>query len=197
MVFHYVWHFTFLLLVLGTLAGLCVLAVQHGKTEDTAGRVEGANTSVSTVGKTYRIPMRGPILYVSRPIEGEEARVLSSKLLEIESNSESQKEGVLSRKKRVAPLVALVIAYGVSMAGAGVATGFGINEIAHNIVDAQNAARARAREEEAELATELPDIFHDDNDPDYEDNADPLWIPISEDADTDAGACSLDCGKRG
>ena len=90
---------------------------------------------------------------MSRPIEGEEARALSSKLLEIESNSESQKEGVLSRQKRVAPLVALVIAYGVSMAAGGVAVGFGVNEAAHGIMDAREAARAEEEAEEAEFVT--------------------------------------------
>ena len=36
------------------------------------------------------VPIRGPILYVARPAEGEDARALSS-TLKTESNSESER----------------------------------------------------------------------------------------------------------
>ena len=123
---------------------------------------------------------------MARPLEGEEA--LSSKL-GVDVDSESKKEGELSRKKRLALVIVALITYGVTMASAGVVTGVGVSEIAHGIANAKAAARRRAEEELRELATEVPDMFNDEYDPDYPGSgADPLWIPVSEAEDIDTGA---------
>ena len=105
--FQYIWHSATILLVLGTLAGLCHLAVQYKVTVDEIEKVGEVNniTSKSVVDK---VPERGPTLYVVpvRPMHGTE--VLDLGKLKVKRSNEDK---VLVRKKRVAPLILGLMIY--------------------------------------------------------------------------------------
>ena len=98
---HYLCQFGVLLMVLVTLAGLITFVVQHREAEDMTGTAWGANTSTSKVGQAYRTPIRGPVLYVSRPVAIEKTLNLSNNLLGIELQPYSQSKTGLSRQKCV------------------------------------------------------------------------------------------------
>ena len=121
--YQYIWHSAIILLVLGTLAGLCNLAVQYRVAVEGIEKV-GEVREITSKSVMDKVPGRGPTLYVLpvRTMQGTE--VLDLGKLRVKRSNDGK---VLIRKKRVVPLIlGLLIGGGASVGylggiGAGVA----------------------------------------------------------------------------